>query len=125
MVHGVSRVNSQSAEIQFRGKAVRARSTEIDGRTVVVGGRWIRIASIRDEDLVEGETVRGPEGFVSKLSRSGLRADVFTFAEKLPRTSPRFGHYLEWDNLAVIPITTFDEWWKKGVESSVRRAVRK
>lgn len=32
---------------------------------------------------------------------------------------------MEWDNLAVIPITTYSEWWEHRVEASVRRAVRK
>jgi hypothetical protein len=113
------------AEIQYRGKAIKARSTQIDGRVVVVGGQWIKIASIKEEDLVEGQTVRDPATFVSELRRQRLKADVFTFAEKLPQTTPRLGCHVEWENLAVIPITTFGEWWKTRVESSVRRAVRK
>ena len=54
-----------------------------------------------------------------------LDADIFTFAQKLPDTVPKHGYHLEWDNLAVIPITTYSHWWDKRVESSVRRAVRK
>jgi hypothetical protein len=54
-----------------------------------------------------------------------LDADIFTFAQKLPDTVPKHAHYLEWDNLAVIPITTYSDWWDNRVESSVRRAVRK
>ncbi len=113
------------AEVQLRGKAIRARSALIDGRTVVVGGQWIKIASIKDEDLVEGAAIGIPETFVSALRRTELNADVFTFAQKLPETTPRYGYQLEWDNLAVVPIASYEEWWTKGVESSVRRAVRK
>ena len=75
--------------------------------------------------MIEGETVRDPESFISQLKASGLNADIFTFAQKLPDTAPKYSYHMEWDNLAVIPITTFSEWWDKRVESSVRRAVRK
>jgi hypothetical protein len=66
-----------------------------------------------------------PQSFVSKLKESGLNADMFTFAQKLPDTTPKYAYHLEWDNLAIIPITTFSDWWEKRIEPSVRRAVRK
>ena len=47
---------------------------------------------------------------------AGLDADIFTFAQKLPNTVPKHSHYMEWDNLAVIPITTYSDWWDKRVE---------
>jgi hypothetical protein len=104
--------------------AIRTQAVEIDGKTVVVTGRWIRIAAIKDEDLVEGEAVPDPESFVPRLEKSGLKADLFTFTQKLPDTVPHYPYHLEWDNLAVIRVATFADWWQR-VESSVRRAVRK
>ena len=59
------------------------------------------------------------------MRETELNADIFTFRQKLPDTSPKYAYHLEWDNFAVIPITTFSDWWDKRVESSVRRAVRK
>jgi hypothetical protein len=112
-------------EIRVRGKAVCVPSTEIDGRKVITTGKWLKLAAAQDEDLIEGETVAEPESFVSQLKKTGLDADIFTFAQKLPDVTPRYSYHLEWDNLAVIPITTFSDWWEKRVESSVRRAVRK
>ena len=88
-------------------------------------GGLLKIALPQDEELIEGETVRDPQSFISQLKASGLNADIFTFAQKLPDTAAKYSYHVEWDNLAVIPITTFSEWWDKRVESSVRRAVRK
>src|SRR5262245_3461203 len=121
----VATPSSDQATVQVRGKAVRTRSVDIDGRTVVVTGNRIRIAAVQDEDLVEGQAVTDPESFLSRLRATGLKADIFTFAQPLPDIAPRYSYRLEWDNLAVIRITTFAEWWEKRVEPSVRRAVRK
>ncbi len=112
-------------EIHVRGKAVCVPSAQIDGRTVITTGKWLKTAAIQDEDLVEGETVADPASFVQHLKEIELEADIFTFVQKLPDTTPKYTYHLEWDNLAVIPITTYAAWWGKRVESSVRRAVRK
>jgi len=112
-------------EIRVKGKAVSVPSTHIEGRNVLRSGSLLKIALPQDEELIEGEIVRDPEAFISQLKASGLNADIFTFAQKLPDTAPKYSYHMEWDNLAVIPITTFSEWWDKRVESSVRRAVRK
>jgi hypothetical protein len=100
-------------------------ATEITACPIVVSGRWLKIAALKDEDLVEGDPVADPGAFVSRLVAARVKADVFTFAQKLPDTEPRHPYRLEWDNLAVIPITTYADWWERRVESSVRRAVRK
>lgn len=112
-------------EIRVKGKNVRVPSARVEGRTVISSGKWLKLAVVHDEELVEGETVADPESFISRLKRIGLSADIFTFAQKLPDTTPKHRYEIEWDNLAVIPITTFTDWWDRRVEPSVRRAVRK
>src|SRR5260370_14797329 len=112
-------------EIRVRGKAVRVSSAQIDGRTVITNGKWLRVAGVHDEDLVEGETLTDPELFVSQLKRTGITADIFTFAQKVTQIAPKYGFHGEWEKFAVIPITTYTEWWKNRIESSVQRAVRK
>jgi hypothetical protein len=112
-------------EIRVKGKVTSVPSTQIDGRTVLTTSKWLKIAAVQDEELVEGEAVADPESFVSGLMESGLDADIFTFAQQLTDATPKYTYRQEWDNLAVVPITTFSNWWEKRVEPSVRRAVRK
>ena len=112
-------------QIRVKGKPVIVPSVQIDGRKVITRGKWLKIAAVQDEELVEGDTVTDPASFVRRLQETGLKADIFTFVQKLPDTSPKYPYQLEWDNLAVIPITTFSDWWERRVEPSVRRAVRK
>lgn len=115
----------EHTEIRVKGKAVYVPSAQIDGRTVLSTGNWLKMAAVQDEELTEGETVANAGSFVSQLKESGLNADIFTFAQKLQDATPKYTFHLEWDNLAIIPITSFSEWWERRVESSVRRAVRK
>jgi hypothetical protein len=112
-------------EIRVRGKAVRVPSAQIDERTVVTTGKWLKIAAVREEELVEGDTVAHPESFLSQLKESGLNADLFTFAQRLPEKMPKYSYPMEWDNAAVIPITSFLHWWKDRAEYSIRKAVNR
>lgn len=111
-------------EIVVKGKPVQVPSVSIDDRNVIRTGNWLKIASVQDEDLVEGEATTDPVRFAKRLKESGLDADIFTFAQKLPNKEPKYSYHMEWENFAVIPITTVAD-WEKNVESSVRRAVRK
>ena len=111
--------------IYVQGKVVRVPSVRLEDKSVVKVGRWLETAVVHDEELIEAETTADPESFVSQLKRAGLKADLFTFCQRLPHSEPRYGYHLEWDNFAVIPITTYQDWWKNRVESSVQRAVRK
>ena len=66
-------------EIRVKGKALSVPSTQIDGRTVIATGKWLKLAAAQDEELIEGETVSDPQSFVSQLkeSRTGCRHIYF------------------------------------------------
>jgi hypothetical protein len=116
---------SCQTEIRVKGISKFVPSIQIHGRTVITTGKWLKVASIQDEELVEGETVSDPPAFISGVRSARPVPDIFTFAQKLPDTLPKSGYHVEWDNVAVIPITTYSEWWEKRVDPGVRRAVRK
>ena len=68
------------------------------------------------------------ESFLTEWRANGLRADIFTFAEKLPTAAPRQHCYFEWDNWAVVPIRSFSAWWTDLPQESrknVRRAAKR
>jgi hypothetical protein len=93
----------------------------ICGKDISVQGRLIRIARIDGEKF----TFPGdPELMVEGLRRSGVRADLFTFLQKLPETTPKYGYPMEWDNLAVLPVSTYDHWWTHQIRSYARNRAR-
>jgi hypothetical protein len=115
-------------EIRVKGKNTMVPSVEIDGRTVIARGGWVKTASIRDEDVTEGELVKAPETFVAALKKSGLRADVLTFFQRPPGLKPKFSYPVEWENYAAVPVTTFEAWWEKLPQESrknTRRAAKR
>lgn len=112
-------------EIRVKGERVLVPSVQIDGTTVITTGKWLKTASVYDEDLMEGETVADPMYFVRHLREGRPTIDLFTFMQKLHDSTPKHEYHLEWDNVAVIPITTYSEWWDKRADPGVRRAVRR
>jgi hypothetical protein len=117
--------NVEQAEIRISGKTLYVPSTEICGRTVVVTGKWIKTAQIKDEELVEGVPVKDPESFITKLKESELKADVFTFAQRPPEITPKYDYRFEWDNWAAVPTTSFKDWWENRLPQESRKNVRR
>ncbi|MGO8756724.1 MAG: hypothetical protein ACLQG3_01240 [Terracidiphilus sp.] len=80
------------------------------GRDIKIRGRAIRIARI------DGDNYRfldDPEAMISGLKQNRKRIDLFTFMQRVPETQPKFKYPMEWDNVAALPITSFDDWWNR------------
>jgi len=83
---------------------------KVSGVDVQVTGRFLRIAR---PDADGYESLKNPEAVISGLRTSGVRVDLFTFLELWPVISRPYSYPTEMDNAAVIPISTFDNWWKQ------------
>jgi len=119
-------MSAKTSEIRIAGKTLRVPAAEICGRTVVVTGSWLHRAAVKDEDLVEGnEIVEDPNLFIRQMRQSPLRADILTFPQKIPNTSPKHAYHFQWDNWAVVPITSYEEWWEKRLPQETRKNVRR
>ena len=115
----------EEAEIRISGMTLYVPSAVVCGRTVVVTGRALRMAAVKDEELVEDRIVEDPATFVRQLKSSGLRADIFTFGEKLPDTARKYQYDFEWDNWAAMPITSYKDWWENRLSQETRKNVRR
>ena len=115
-----------SAEISVKGEWINVPALQIDGSKIIVGGKWLRIASVLDEEWSETE-LEDPELCVESLKEYGaraLRADLFTFSQKLPATSPKYAYPMELESVAAIRLTTFKDWWDK-LPQVTRKNVRR
>lgn len=86
-----------------------------------VSGRALHIARL-DAELYH--FLSNPVPFIERLRASSDRIDIFTFLQGLPKAEPKFGYPMEWDNLAVIPISTFENWWTKQIGGKTRNMVK-
>jgi hypothetical protein len=93
----------------------------ICGKEIQVRGRLVRIARLDGEKYTFPDD---PEMMVDQLKQSGRRIDVFTFLQQVPETSPKYSYPMEWDNFAVLPVSTFDHWWTHQIKSFPRNRAR-
>ncbi|PYX10072.1 MAG: hypothetical protein DMG85_08620 [Acidobacteria bacterium] len=94
---------------------------KICGTDIKIRGQLIRTAS---PELEKYELLHDPEAVIDGLQKSGIRVDLFTFMQLMPETSPRYGYPMEWDNLAVLSVSTFDHWWNHQIRSEARNRAR-
>lgn len=111
-------------EVQLKGKPVMVPTLQVENRTVLVLGKWLRVAAVHDESWLQGEIVENPDQFLAALRHGGVKADLFTFTEKIPQQEPTFRYHCETDNFAVVPISTYADWWEKRLPQETRRNVR-
>jgi hypothetical protein len=88
---------------------------------VRIRGTLLRIARLEGEKYTFPDD---PEEQVERLKRSGNRVDLFTFLQKLPEVKPQFPYSVEMDNLAVLPVSTFENWWNNQIRSYPRNRAR-
>jgi hypothetical protein len=86
-------------------------------------GTWLKTARVFDE-LWQSEPLQSPAQTIEVVRTSGLAADLFTFAQFLPHTTPHYDYHVTWDNLAVAETTNFEAWWE-GLPQESRKNVRK
>jgi hypothetical protein len=91
------------------------------GRDMKVQGRFVRVARLDGEKHTFPDN---PEAFIEGLKKSGTKADIFTFLQSLSDTSPKYPYPLEYDNLAVLPVSTFEHWWNHQIRSYPRNRAR-
>jgi len=94
----------------------------ICGTEVTVKGRFPRIARLTAD---KHEFPDDPAALLEELKKSGTRIDLFTFMQRPPETSAKYSYPADPDNLAVLSISTYDEWWNKQLDSKTRNMVRK
>jgi hypothetical protein len=93
----------------------------VHGVDIQIEGSLLRIAQLEREKY---EALTDPDLVLGELRRSGLRIDLFTFLQALPETQPKYNYPVEWDNLATLPISTFEEWYRDQIRFAPRGRLR-
>lgn len=110
-------------ETLVRGRPVTGEFLRILGQDYAVIRGAITTVSLDDEWY---EDVADPAAVIETLRLAGdLKPDLFTFRQRIPDTEPRHPYFHEWEELAVLPVTTYDEWWNNRIKSRTRSLIRK
>jgi hypothetical protein len=88
---------------------------------IKIQGKLVRIARIDGDKF---KFVDDANATIEYLRQHDSRPDIFTFMERLPANSPRFSYPMEWDNLAVLTISSFDHWWNETIGFKARNKAK-
>lgn len=107
----------------INGRPAEIQCLEIGGQTFSITRGLVSTLSLEDDWY---EDLRDPERVIDALREHADRTpDIFTFWQRVPEWEPRYSYHLEWQELAVLPVKSYDEWWSRRISSRVRNLVRK
>lgn len=116
-------IDQHHTEVSVKGRRLRVPAVQVAGKTVVVTGRFIRIAQIHDEAYTDADAALDPGEVRRELASIGQAADLFTFSQRVGDEEPRYGYLYEWDNAAALSSKDYNQWWK-ALSEATRRNVR-
>jgi len=119
---GPSSIRLDREEISVKGKMVGFDAIEIGSVKYVVKGKFLKTAMVREE---WDEDVTALQAVINTLKRSGVRVDIFTFVQRLPDSRPKYDYFMEWDNVAAIPIKTYEYWLANQITKQSRNRIKK
>jgi hypothetical protein len=94
---------------------------EICGKEIRLRGKLAHVAYLDGEGY---QFLDSPEGALELLRASNERVDLFTFIQRLSEPAPKYTYPMEWDNMAVLPISTFDHWWNQQIGFKARNKAK-
>lgn len=90
-------------------------------RQINVSGNRVRIARV---DAEVYRFLEDPEALIAASRKHPKRPDLFTFVENVTVKERRFPYHMEWENFAVVPVTTFDAYFKNSIQTVARNRAR-
>jgi hypothetical protein len=102
-------------------RSAQASKMTVCGKDIQVQGRVIRIGSLDGDKF---KFLDDPEEILASLRGMRPRVDIFTFMQKLPETPPKYKYPMEMDNLAVLPVSTFADWWANQIGFKARNKAK-
>ena len=115
----------QWTEVSVNGEFRKVPALFIDGLTIMITGRRLKTAVIKDEWWLEADAVGDPARLLEPLKKDRRGADLFVFSQKPPDTEPRYKFPMVRSNVAAIPITTYEDWWETRLTQVTRKNVRR
>ena len=106
-----------------QGQPAKMECVEISGQIYAIAKGPLTVMSLEDDWF---EDVADPEAVIEALKEStGFKPDFFTFWQRLPYVEPKHSFHIEWEEIAVLPIKSYDHWWNHQIKSRIRNQIRK
>lgn len=106
-----------------KGQPAKISCVEIQGQTYEISSGSIRTVRLQEEWY---EDVSDPQSVIAALTGNrNIKADIFTFWQRLPDLEPKHKYLLDWYSIAALRIHSFDYWFSKQVKGTTRNMIRK
>ena len=115
---------STTHDVSVKGKIRKVPSFQLDNAVIVTKGWLVQVAEIFDEYWLPADSLPSPHHVLQQMKDVEKKPDIFTFGQRVPDTEPRYKFDMEWDNVAVIPISSHDTWFREQISSASRRNIR-
>lgn len=115
---------STTYEISVKGKKQAVPAFRLDNIVIITNGRFVKVAEVFDEYWLPVGSLPDPNQVIEYLRNVDRKPDLFTFAQRVPDTEPRFKFHMEMENVAAIPLTSYENWFQKQTSSASRRNIR-
>lgn len=106
-----------------RGNLNKSTILGVDNFEITMRGNFLKIATIKDE-FWKVENLKDPELIINYLKKNKPKPDIFAFTQKITNPEPRFNYTYEWDNIAAIPITNYENWYRYQINGTTRKTIR-
>ena len=94
----------------------------IGGKRYDIHAGLVRTLALHDEIT---DSPADPESNVREIRLEDPSADLFTFLKTPLDTAPKQPFFFEWDNLAVLKISSYENWFRNQVHPNTRTNIRK
>lgn len=109
-------------ETVLNGEQAQLECVEIAGQTFTINRGLFTTVVLDDEWFNE---VHDPAAVLEALRDDRtVRADLFSFCQRLPNIEPIFPYTHESESIAALHVQTYDDWWAS-LEGTTRTQIRK
>lgn len=106
-----------------KGKPTRIHCIEIGGQTFSISHSPLTVVGLEDEWY---EDLDNHQAVIDALKENThFRPDLLTFWQRMPDVESKYSYHQEWEEIAVLPVTSYDHWWNHQIKSRVRNLIRK
>ena len=110
-------------ETLVKGQPARIRCVELLGQTFVIEGGALTRVSLEDEWFEDIDDSAGAS--VAACSRARQHPTCSPSGSACRTSEPGTTSIPEWEEIAVLPIQSYEHWWKNQIKSRVRNQIRK
>src|SRR4030067_1525271 len=108
--------------VRVKGKEKTVDLYNLDNKKIIIKGTILKIAQLKNEYF---DKIDNPQDILRAMAADKIKADLFTFWQRLPDIEPKYKYHHEGESLAVLKIENYDNWFKHTIDSKTRNIIRK